>query len=95
MTTSFLSAFTGAASAIPSIFLVMLIALVLGWSWNLYQNIGRSFSPPSYERQLSVQVDMPKAFLPYFFFAFFLRSATCTLLSCDLNDRGYRISARA
>jgi HAE1 family hydrophobic/amphiphilic exporter-1 len=40
----------------------LLIALVLGWSWNLYQNIGRSFSPPSYERQLSVQVDMPKAF---------------------------------
>ena len=40
----------------------LLIAVVLGWSWNLYQNIGRSFSPPSFERQLSVHVDIPKAY---------------------------------
>ena len=40
----------------------LLIAAVLGWSWNLYQNIERSFSPPSFERQLSVHIDMPKAY---------------------------------
>ena len=42
-------------------FAVMIVAL-LGWSWHLYENIGRSFSPPSFERQLSIQVDMPKTF---------------------------------
>jgi HAE1 family hydrophobic/amphiphilic exporter-1 len=39
-----------------------LIVLVLWWSWGLYQKIERSMSVPSYERQLWIQVDMPKTF---------------------------------
>ncbi len=39
-----------------------LVGAVLWWSWGLYQGIERSQSPPSYERQLSIQVDMPKSY---------------------------------
>ena len=35
------------------------VVLVLVLSWNLYQGIGRSFSPPSFERQINIQVDTP------------------------------------
>ena len=39
-----------------------LIVLLLAWSWNLYQNIARSHSPSSFERQVSIQVDVDKSF---------------------------------
>ncbi len=39
-----------------------LSVLTLLWTWHLYQGIGRSFSPPSFERRLSVSVDTPKSF---------------------------------
>jgi HAE1 family hydrophobic/amphiphilic exporter-1 len=34
---------------------------VLWWSWNLYSNLGRSFSPPSYERQIAILVELPRS----------------------------------
>jgi HAE1 family hydrophobic/amphiphilic exporter-1 len=39
-----------------------LIVIVLWWSWSSYQNIERSMSMKSYERQMYIQVDMPKAY---------------------------------
>ncbi|MCP4895652.1 MAG: efflux RND transporter permease subunit [bacterium] len=35
---------------------------VLWWSWNLYGSIGRTSSPPSFERQIRVNVDVPKSY---------------------------------
>jgi len=40
----------------------VLIAGLLAVSWSMYQNIERSFSPPSFERQLTIQVDTPKSY---------------------------------
>jgi HAE1 family hydrophobic/amphiphilic exporter-1 len=39
-----------------------LIVIVLWWSWSSYQNIERSMSMKSYERQMFIQVDMPKTY---------------------------------
>jgi HAE1 family hydrophobic/amphiphilic exporter-1 len=38
------------------------VILALVGSWHLYQNIERSFSTPSFERQISILVDTPKSF---------------------------------
>ncbi|MCD4750561.1 MAG: efflux RND transporter permease subunit [Thermoanaerobaculales bacterium] len=40
----------------------LLIIALLGWSWNLYQGIGRSFSPPSFERRLAIEIDVPRSY---------------------------------
>ncbi len=39
-----------------------LIGVVLWWSWGSYQNIERTHSAPSYERQLQIQVDTPRSY---------------------------------
>ncbi len=38
------------------------VIVTLIWSWNLYQGIGRSFSPPSFERQIAIEVDVPSSY---------------------------------
>jgi HAE1 family hydrophobic/amphiphilic exporter-1 len=38
------------------------VILALMGSWHLYQNIERSFSTPSFERQMSILIDTPKSF---------------------------------
>ncbi|MCZ6796099.1 MAG: efflux RND transporter permease subunit, partial [Planctomycetota bacterium] len=40
----------------------LLIVGILACSWHLYQSTGRSFSTPSYERRITVQVDVPRSF---------------------------------
>ncbi len=40
----------------------VLIAGLLAVSWSMYQNIERSFSPNSFQRQLTIQVDTPKSY---------------------------------
>jgi len=38
------------------------IIVLLALSWQLYQNIERTFSPPSFQRQLTIQVDVPRSY---------------------------------
>ncbi len=40
----------------------LLIVGLLAFSWYLYQSIGRSFTTRSFERQLAIQVDLPRSF---------------------------------
>jgi HAE1 family hydrophobic/amphiphilic exporter-1 len=38
------------------------VILALAGSWHLYQNIERSFSTPSFERQMTILIDTPKSY---------------------------------